>query len=416
MPDDPLLAVLKRPFAEQVAFFRRKLAELVPTARWDDILREAHDNAFMVAGAAKADLLADLAAAVARALTEGRGLDEFRKDFRAIVERNGWHGWTGEGTNAGEAWRTRVIYRTNATTSYAAGRYAQLVEGQFDLWVYRHGGSREPRPQHLAWDGLTLPSTHDFWRKHAPPNGWGCSCYIVGARSKTGAKRVGGDPDKQLPDDWNAIDPRTGAPVGIDRGWDYAPGASAASNVAALAEKIRHWEYAIAKAFMDEVPPSLRDALARAYRGLPSVADDARRYAERVLAQPAGAVEIEPARTLGLLRTYDVEEVARLKGDDVTGFDFSIDRSVIGHILRKHGNEATEAPRGQRAVTAADYRQLPIILNAPDDIEDAGVSDVGRPLLLYTKRIDGEMFMAAFEVRGGRRTLALQSLRIRRSS
>ena len=28
---------------------------------------------------------------------------------KALVEKNGWHGWTGEGTAKGEAWRTRVL-------------------------------------------------------------------------------------------------------------------------------------------------------------------------------------------------------------------------------------------------------------------------------------------------------------------
>ena len=67
----------------------------------------------MVAGATKADLLADLAAAVDRAIVEGTGLEVFKRDFRGIVEKHGWHGWTGEGTAKGEAWRMRTIYRTN---------------------------------------------------------------------------------------------------------------------------------------------------------------------------------------------------------------------------------------------------------------------------------------------------------------
>lgn len=192
----------------------------------------------MVAGAAKADLLADLAAAVEKAIADGTTLDTFRRDFREIVERRGWHGWTGEGTAKGEAWRTRVIYRTNVATSYAAGRRAQLVAGDFRWWIYRHGGSREPRLQHLAWDGLALPPDHPFWASHAPPNGWGCSCRIFGARSEAGIRRVGGDPDKRLPEDWAARDPRTGAPRGIDRGWDHAPGASVVPDVQAFARKL----------------------------------------------------------------------------------------------------------------------------------------------------------------------------------
>lgn len=230
---DDLTGTFGKPFKEAVAAFRLRLGNLVPTAKWDDIWQEQHDRAFMVAGATKADLLADLAAAVDKAISSGTSLEEFRRDFRRIVEERGWHGWTGEGTKGGEAWRTRVIYRTNIRTSYAAGRMAQLVDGGFTLWVYRHGGSVEPRIIHLGWDGLVLPPDHPFWATHAPPNGWGCSCYLVGARSFEGAQRLGGEPGKQLPDGWQKLDPKTGAPEGIDRGWAYAPGASAVDDIIA---------------------------------------------------------------------------------------------------------------------------------------------------------------------------------------
>ncbi len=239
-----LAATFRRPFDEQVAALRLRLGELRGTVRWDDLAGPEHDRAFMVAGAMKADLLADLAAAVDKAVSQGTTLDEFRRDFRAIVERRGWHGWTGEGTSKGEAWRTRVIYQTNVATSYAAGRRAQLVEGNFKWWVYRHGGSLEPRLQHLAWDGIALPPDHPFWASHAPPNGWGCSCRIFGARTEAGIRRVGGDPGKTLPDGWDARDPRTGAPPGIDRGWDHAPGAGVVPDVRDFARKL------------DQLPPA----------------------------------------------------------------------------------------------------------------------------------------------------------------
>lgn len=173
MPDD-ILGIFRKPFAEQVAALRLRFGDLRPTARWDDLVGSEHDRAFMVAGAVKADLLADLAAAVDRAVSEGTTLDQFQRDFRQIVERHGWHGWTGEGTKKGEAWRTRVIYRTNVATSYAAGRMAQLRQAGFPLWVYKHSGAEHPRLDHLSWDGLVLPSDHPFWATHYPPNGWGC--------------------------------------------------------------------------------------------------------------------------------------------------------------------------------------------------------------------------------------------------
>lgn len=167
-----LSGALKKPFKEQVAFFRGKLGNLVPTRHWNDIQKAAHDKAFMVAGATKADLLTDLAAATDRAISEGKTLEAFRKDFMATIEKNGWRGFTGDESAAKRAWRTRIIYTTNCSTSYAGGRHAQLQH--LSTWVYRHcDGEMHPRPQHLAWDGLTLPQNDPFWDSHYPPNGWG---------------------------------------------------------------------------------------------------------------------------------------------------------------------------------------------------------------------------------------------------
>jgi len=130
-----------------------------------------------------------------------------------------------------------VIYTTNMRTSYAAGRLALLKD--FPVWVYRHSGSENPRLQHKAWDGLTLPADHPFWRTHYPPNGWGCGCRVAGARSREGARRLGGKPDYDAPPPgWDVPDPETGLPPGIQEGWDYAPGGTVADRVRALAPKL----------------------------------------------------------------------------------------------------------------------------------------------------------------------------------
>lgn len=220
---DASLEGAQLPFEEQIAFFRQKVP--VPTARWDDLRHNEHDAGFMVAGAMKAELLADLQAAVARTAAGAGTLEEFRAAFPGIVARHGWHGWTGEGTAAGEAWRTRVIYQTNMLTSYAAGRLAQLRDPELrkiaPYWMYRHNDSvMHPRPLHVSWDKLTLPADDPWFQTHYPPNGWGCRCYIV-AVSKTLAELQGGRLGP-APDD--GIDPKTGGPMGIDKGWDYMPG------------------------------------------------------------------------------------------------------------------------------------------------------------------------------------------------
>lgn len=405
--------VTRRPFPEQIAFFRRKLGNRVPTKRWDDLTGAAHDSAFVVAGAIEADLLTDLAAAVDKAIAEGRGIEEFRRDFRAIVGRHGWTGWAGEGSVAGEAWRVKTILRTNAYASYSAGRYAQLIEGDFPFWVYRHGDSREPRLEHLSWDGVVLPPSHTFWQTHYPPSDWGCSCYALGARSASGAKRLGGDPAKRLPGNWQRIDPTTGEQIGIGKGWGYAPGASVAQAVRAAAGKIGSWDYQVAKAFMNSLPQADQDALSRAYRALPSTADDVRRYAARVYDPKPNLPELAPQRTLGMLPSDQATLIEQLTGRPASGYDYSVDVSAIKHIISSHGGP-NEALRGQRSPTPADFALLPRILADPDRLTRAGVSEIGEQLISFTKAIDGETFIATMAVRGAKRkTVALKTFYIR---
>lgn len=240
MPDPTLETVFGLPFDEQIAFFRQKVA--VPTDRWTDLWQEEHDRAFMVAGAAKADLLADLKSAVDAAIANGTGLDQFRRDFDRIVARRGWTGWTGEGSEAGVAWRTRTIWQTNLSTSYAAGRWQQLTDPELaaerPYWRYHHAdGLLNPRPLHVAWDGRVLPQSHPFWATHFPPNGWGCHCWVSAATADDyAAAQAAGRAEP--PADWDAIDTKTGAPRGIDKGFAYAPGASVADELReALAQK-----------------------------------------------------------------------------------------------------------------------------------------------------------------------------------
>jgi hypothetical protein len=225
-------------FAEQLAFFKGKLN--IPTEHWDDLLGAAHDHAFVVAGATKADLLTDLHTAVLKGIEQGTTLEEFRKDFDRLVEKHGWTGWTGEGSESGRAWRTQVIYETNLRTSYAAGRWAQIQEGKADrpYLEYRHSDSSlNPRPEHVRWDGTILPVDHPWWQTHYPPNGWGCKCRVfalseddLGDMGRTGPLTA-----PTAPDDTS----------GIDRGWDYPPGQEAwkkqmADKAERLPEPLKH--------------------------------------------------------------------------------------------------------------------------------------------------------------------------------
>ena len=212
-------------FKEAVEFFRQKAR--VPTSHWTDVWRTAHSRSFMVAGATSDALLSDFQTAIRKALEQGTTLETFRKDFDAIVARHGWD------YNGSRNWRSQIIYETNLSTAYSAGRYAQLTEpGTIDIfpyWRYVHSGARHPRLQHLAWNGLTLRADDPFWRTHYPPNGWRCGCRVAPV-TEAGLERMGkSGPDKAPPietREWR--NPKTGevhdVPVGIDPGWDYNPG------------------------------------------------------------------------------------------------------------------------------------------------------------------------------------------------
>jgi len=335
-----ITGAFKKPFAEQVAFFRGKMGNQVPTVRWDDISKSAHDRAFMVAGAQKADLLSDLAAAVDRSISEGKSLGSFRKDFRAITEKHGWHGWTGDESDARRAWRTRIIYTTNASTSYAAGRMAQLREGNYPFWVYRHNDSvTSPRPLHLAWNGLTLPSDALWWKTHYTPNGWGCHCYVLGARSDAGARRLGGDPDKKPDPAWNNTDPKTGGPVGIDKGWDYAPGDTVAETVSALAKKTATLPPEIGVAFGTDIAPHIVHAYEQ--------------WIDEVLNDPV------KRRRLTVLAVMDAEDLQYLSnvGKAPVRTDLSIeDGLIVGRKAARHKDKGEGLTDTEWHALAANMR------------------------------------------------------------
>ena len=235
----------KLPFNEASTFFRSKLN--IPTEAWDDLWKDQHAKGFMIAGAAKAELLADFRVAVQKAIDGNLTLQQFRDQFGAIVVKYGWS------YNGGRNWRSAIIYNTNVRTSYMAGRWQQLSQtGALKNLRYRHAdGVLHPRPLHVAWNNLVLPADHPFWKTNYPPNGWGCHCTVFGASDKERQAAVAsgyGEP----PEGWDTIDPKTGAPIGIDKGWDYNVGMAADRSYKLLGDKFETLPNDIARAWMKE--------------------------------------------------------------------------------------------------------------------------------------------------------------------
>jgi hypothetical protein len=218
------------PFKEQIDYFRGKVD--LPTRAWTDVYDAEHDYAFVVAGAVKRDLLSDLRGAVEKSIANGTTLEQFRRDFDQVVGKHGWQ------YNGGRGWRTNVIWETNLRQSYNAGREAQMADPELrkrrPYGLYRHGDSAHPRPEHLAWNGITLSLDDPWWATHNPQNGWGCKCkkFMLSARDveRQGLK-IGPAPEIEWEDRVigknSPNGPRTvRVPKGIDPGFEYAPGRS----------------------------------------------------------------------------------------------------------------------------------------------------------------------------------------------
>ncbi|MCX7071204.1 MAG: phage minor head protein [Gammaproteobacteria bacterium] len=223
------------PFAEQIDFFRDKLN--LPTKSYTDIQGAAHDQAFVVAGAMKADLLVDLRAAVDRVVSSGVGFEAFKADFRNIATKHGW------AYNGGANWRAQVIYETNLSQSYNAGREAQMADPELrkrrPYGCYKHYQSPNERPEHAAWDGMVVLLDDPWWDTHSPMNGWGCKCkkfmYSQADVERRGLKvtRPVAEPLEDRVIGTRSGNPQTvRVPPGIDPGFDYTPGKSTLGKLA----------------------------------------------------------------------------------------------------------------------------------------------------------------------------------------
>lgn len=160
------------PFEQQIDYFRQKIN--LPTATYLDIYGEAHDYAFVVAGAHTHEIMADFRNALDEVIERGGTLEAFRKTFDEIVQKHSWQ------YNGGRNWRTRIIYDTNLYASYNQGRYQQQKElaDVLPYWEYEHNDSAHPRKEHKSWDGLVLRADDPWWHTHYPIRAYGCHCTV----------------------------------------------------------------------------------------------------------------------------------------------------------------------------------------------------------------------------------------------
>ena len=168
----PEIDIAQLPFLEAIDYFVEKTA--IDTDTWRDTHNLDTNAAFTVA-AAKGDLLQDIRDDVTKAQADGLSTQDFLKSFDSIADRYS-PDWLGKGNRA---WRGQLIYEQNIRQSHAAGRYEQMTEPDMmklrPYWQWRHGDSRDPRPSHLALNGMVFEAGK---LPMSPPCGFNCRCQV----------------------------------------------------------------------------------------------------------------------------------------------------------------------------------------------------------------------------------------------
>lgn len=349
------------PFQEAIDYLHGKLN--IPTERWDDLQGEINAKAFTVAGATKADLLADIHQAINDAAANGTTITDFRKQFDEAVAK---YGWSYKGSRG---WRTRVIYDNNLGSAFAAGKWQQIQRTQDSrpYLEYVTAGDARVRPEHAAWEGKVLPIDDPWWNTHYPPNGWNCRC-TVRTLSQDQMESEGLTVSQAPPLDLTErINPSTGevygkVPKGIDVGFDFNVGKAWLGPDIAFGEKIMAMPEAMRSAALDNVA-----ALT------PYLSSNFSPWANQLLdrKQPLGEI-----KTVGYLSNQVVDSLASRNESPTTAVITITDKDVM-HMLRD----------------AKDGKHIPadVIRALPDSIAnpDAVLWDKTAPGLLYVFSVPG---------------------------
>ncbi|WP_409284318.1 phage minor head protein [Pseudomonas protegens] len=170
------------------------------TWNWQEMLDQAHDQAFTVAKAMRLDLLSDIRGALETALQEGQTLKQFIAALQPTLESQGWWGkqvivdsdGVGELVQLGSPRRLKTIYQTNLQSAYMAGRKAEMEQTTetHPYWMYVAILDGKTRPSHRALHGQVFRHDDPVWSAIYPPNGFNCRCRVV-ALSEAAVKRRG---------------------------------------------------------------------------------------------------------------------------------------------------------------------------------------------------------------------------------
>ncbi|PHY20806.1 PBECR2 nuclease fold domain-containing protein [Caulobacter sp. BP25] len=391
-----------RPPAQAVDYLENKVVGGRFSFDWRDVQREEHLVSFVVAKAMTRDILVDIHAGLVEAIKTGKSREQFIQELTPLLQAKGWWGKalatdpaTGETrpVQLGSPRRLRTIFETNMRMAHAVGRWDRFMASASTrpFLTYHHTPREHPRLEHLAWDGITLPIGHQFWKTHFTPNGFGCMCFITSERagaavtSEEELGRVGAYDTRT----WT--NKRTGetreVPEGVDPGFDYNVGEARLASFVPPASPERQRPYVQGER-MPRALPNVRQA-----RSLPT--------GVRLRPDLGGA---EPQAV------FEAFSKALGKGEGEVFTDAAQVPVVVGRRMfeRHTAAGASVAAKEHLAGRAAYAEILAATLKDPDEIwhsiqsRSDGTSVFVRNYVSWIKSPDGrEAFVVSFHEREG---------------
>lgn len=418
MPLPDLRALFNLPPERAVAYLEAKGLQL--TGPYWELDGPEHSRVFTVANLAKLDVLADIREAVQGALEGGQTERWFRAQLIDVLRKKGWWGPavqvdpdTGEAriVQQGSLRRLQTIYRTNLQSAYMAGRHRQALEqaDRAPFAQYLAVRDSRTRPSHAALHGKVFRLDSPEWSVISPPSGYSCRC-----RARYMSQDELDERGLKLAEDVRILERMPQRPVGdvltgeaparviergvsvadtqgensrailwADRGWDHLPGGTGAERRLIDRMMVR------ADELSDGIRAVVLADLARRGADFARAASAAPRAKQTVYIQAPGVPELaEQAR-------------AQAPDLDLSGLALGLDHDRVRHIIGAHGSARTEAPRGQRAVSAEDFARLPAVLAQARGVGPGTppTAPSGARLVEVVAEVDGETWVVVLELR-----------------
>lgn len=156
-----------------------------------------HALAFTVARLAQMDMLAEIKTGVDKAIAQGIGEHEFKKQLMPYLVAKGW--LNADKKKIGK--RLELILHTNRQNAFATAKWEriQATKGTFTHLKYMPSLSVQKRDEHTRYYGIIRPVDDPIWQSIFPPNGFGCRCYVKRLTTKE-AQKEGVSPDDDVKD------------------------------------------------------------------------------------------------------------------------------------------------------------------------------------------------------------------------